>query len=213
MRVIENKEILMSLNEIAQQETMVSTVKKDGIVIDTTGIEDHINVWVDNNRLKKEAESKMEMAEGKILEVVQDKWIKHCKENGTVESTARVGPIRITWKGKSQFVTVSSISNDEKVRSVFDDDYNKFFVEVEEYSISQEAINNPMVMKIVEKALTKVQEVVDKKFPGIKVITRKKKIVSTDFLYKEWVMGNTAEIEKKLSVANIKKSKPTFAQR
>jgi len=202
----------MGLKDLAKKKEPASK-KKEGIVLDTGGIEDAVNNWVEASRAKKDAEANMEQAESQILGTVQGKWMKKCRENGEIETSAKVGAIRVSWKSKSQFVTASSTGDGERAKAVFGEEYDKYFREVNDYEISPEALANPEIAKIVEEALTKAQEQIAKKFPDASVVTVKTKVVASDALYASWVMENTEDVEQKFAAAGIKRTKPTFAQR
>lgn len=198
----------MALKDLAKKKEPASK-KKEGIILDTAGIDDKVNAWIDASRAKKDAEATMEQCEGAILDTVQGKWQKACRENGSIETSAKVGPIRVSWKSKSQFVTASSTGDGERPKAVFGDDYGKYFKEVNDFEINPEAVANPEVSKALEEALEKIQE----KFPDVTVVSVKTKVIATDALYNEWVMGNTEDVDQKFAAAGIKRTKPTFAQR
>lgn len=200
----------MALKNIATKKT-TAAAKNTGIVIDVTDdIKEEVESWVENNRAQKDAKANMEQAETAILEVVEDKWRQACKVNGSIETSAKIGALRVSWKGKSQFTTATSIGDGERAKAVFgEEDYKKYFKEIDDYQISPEAANNPAVAARLEEVLKQVQE----EFPDTEVISVKTKIVATDLLYNEWVMGNSEDIDQKFAAAGIKRTKPTFAQR
>lgn len=199
----------MGLKNVAKKKESAATKAKGVIIEVTEDIEKEIEEWVESNRDKKDAAAKMEQCEAVILKVVEDKWHDACKKNGAVETSAKVGNIRISWKGKSQFVTSSSLGDGERAKSVFGDEYKKYFREVDEFQITPEAANNPEVSKKLEEALEKIQE----EFPDVNIMTVKTKVVATDALYQDFVLNNNDEIEQKFAAAGIKRTKPTFAQR
>ena len=200
----------MALKNIAKKKTPAAK-KAKGIVLEVNDeIKGEVESWVENNRAQKDAKANMEQAESAILEVVQDQWMQACRQNGTIETSAKVGSIRVSWKSKSQFVTSTSVGDGERAKAVFgEEDYEKYFKEVDDYQISPEAANNEEVAAKLEAALTQIQE----EYPDVEVMTVKTKVVATDALYHEWVMGNTEEVEQKFAAAGIKRTKPTFAQR
>lgn len=200
----------MALKNIAAKKTPASQ-KAKGIVLEVSDeIKSEVDSWVENNRAAKDAKANMEQAENAILDVVQDQWRQACRTNGSIETSAKIGNIRVSWKSKSQFLTATSVGDGERAKAVFgDEDYEKYFKEIDDYQISPEAANNAEVAAKLEEALTKIQE----EHPDVEVMTVKTKIVATDSLYNEWVMGNTEEIDQKFAAAGIKRTKPTFAQR
>jgi hypothetical protein len=199
----------MALKDMAKKKKPAAQ-KSKGIQIDPAGIQKDVDNWVENNRAQKDAKANMEQAEQAILDVAQNKWKQVCRNNGTVETSAKIGNVRVSWKSKSQFVTTTSTGDGERAKAVFgDSDYEKYFKEVDDYQITPEAANHPDVSKRLEKALEKIQE----EFPEIDVVTVKSKVIATDALYNEWVMGNEDDINQKFAAAGIKRTKPTFAQR
>jgi hypothetical protein len=198
----------MALKDLAKKKE-VGSKKAAGIVLDTAGVEEHVNTWIENSRAKKDAEANMEQAETAILDVVQGKWMKACRENGAIETSVKVGPIRVSWKGKSQFTTASSTGDGARAKEVFGKDYEKYFKEISEFEISPEAALNPEIAKELEAALGKIQE----KHPDVAIVTVKTKVIASESLQQDWVMSKTEDIDQKFAAAGIKRTKPTFAQR
>lgn len=200
----------MALKSIAKKKTPAAK-KAKGIVLEVSDeIKEEVDGWVENNRAQKDAKANMEQHESAILDVIQNQWIQACRTNGSIETSAKVGSIRISWKGGTQFLTTTSVGDGERAKAVFgEENYSKYFREVDDYQISPEAANNPEVAAKLEEALTKIQE----EHPDVEVMTVKTKVVATEALYNEWVMGNTDDIEQKFAAAGIKRYKPTFAQR
>ena len=200
----------MGLKDVAAKKKPAAQ-KAKGIILEVSEeIEQEVTNWVENKRALTDAKANMEQAEGVILDVAQEKWQQACKANGSIETSAKIGSIRVSWKSKSQFVTATSVGDGERAKAVFgDEDYEKYFKEVDDYQITTEAANNPEVAARLEEVLGQLCE----EFPGIDILAVKTKIVANDSLYNEWVMGNTEEVEQKFAAAGIKRTKPTFAQR
>jgi len=199
----------MGLKNIAKKKTPAEK-KAKGIILEVSDdIKEEVDSWVENKRALTDAKANMEQAEGNILEDVQDKWMQACKANGSIETSAKVGSVRVSWKSKTQFVTTASVGDGERAKAVFGDDYDKYFKEIDDYQISPEAANNPEVAARLEEVLGQLCE----EFPDVDILAVKTKVVATDALYNEWVMGNTDDIDQKFAAAGIKRTKPTFAQR
>jgi len=199
----------MGLKSIAKKKTPAEK-KAKGIILEVSDeIKEEVDSWVENKRALTDAKANMEQAEGNILEDVQDKWMQACKANGSIETSAKVGAVRVSWKSKTQFVTTASVGDGERAKAVFGDDYEKYFKEIDDYQISPEAANNPEVAARLEEVLGQLCE----EFPDVDILAVKTKVVATDALYNEWVMGNTEEVDQKFAAAGIKRTKPTFAQR
>jgi len=200
----------MGLKSLATKKTPADK-KAKGVVLEVgDDIKSEVESWVENKRALTDAKSSMEQSETTILDVVQDQWMKACRANGSIETSAKVGSIRVSWKSKSQFATASSIADGERAKAVFgDEEYEKYFREVDDYQISPEAANNPEVAARLEEVLGQLCE----EFPDVEILAVKTKVVATDALYNEWVLGNTEEIDQKFAAAGIKRTKPTFAQR
>lgn len=200
----------MGLKDIATKKASAPK-KASGIVLEVNDeIKQEVDNWVESNRTKKDAQANMEQAESAILEVVQDQWREACKTNGSIETSAKIGSIRISWKGKSQFLTATSIGDGKRAKEIFGEEkYKEYFREMDEYNITREAANNPEISAKLEAALTKIQE----EFPDIEIVTVKTKVVATDRMMAEWVLGNSTEVDQSFATAGIKRTKPTFAQR
>ena len=200
----------MGLKNIAAKKKPAAQ-KAKGIILEVgEDIEKEVTNWVENKRALTDAKSNMEQAESVILEVAQEKWQQACKTNGGVETSAKIGSIRVSWKSKSQFVTATSVGDGERAKAVFGEgDYAKYFKEVDAYEISPAAANNPEVAARLEEVLGALCE----EFPEVDILSVKTKIVANDALYNEWVLGNTEEVDQKFAAAGIKRTKPTFAQR
>lgn len=200
----------MGLKDVAAKKTPASK-KASGIVLEISDeIKQEVDNWVESNRAKKDAEANMEQAESAILEVVQDQWREACKANGSIETSAKVGSIRVSWKGKSQFLTATSLGDGKRAKEVFGEEkYGEYFREMDEYNITPEAANHPEISARLEAALSQIQE----EFPDVEIMTVKTKVVATSRLMDEWVLGNSTEVDQNFAAAGIKRTKPTFAQR
>jgi len=198
----------MGLKDIAAKKPTAAK-KAAGIILEVTPeMQAEIDVWVENNRAQKDAKANMEQSEGVLLEVVEAMWRQKCRDNGAAETSAKLGSIRVSWKGKTQFLTSSSVGDGERVKAIFGDDYDKYFKEVEDYSITPEAANNPEIAEEIGVALG----IIGEKY-GISILTAKTKVVAKEQLHNDWVMGDVEDINEKLLAAGAKRTKPTFAQR
>lgn len=203
----------MALSDLAKKKSSApQKTKAKGIILETEGIvQEAVETWVENNRTMKDAKATMEQAEQEILEYAEPKWREACKAEGRVETSVKLGTLRISWKSKSQFVTAASIGDGEQAKQVFgDEDYEKYFVEQQgALEFSPEALAHPEINSRLETFIEQLMT----EFPDIDIINTKTKIVPTDSIYREFVLGNNEDIEQKLSMAGIKRTKPTFAQR
>ena len=121
----------MGLKSVATKKTP-ATKKTKGIVLEVTDdIKEEVNDWIENKRALTDAKANMEQSETAILDVVQEKWMNACKANGSIETSAKVGSVRISWKGQTQFVTTGSVGDGERAKAVFgEEDFNRYFKEL-----------------------------------------------------------------------------------
>lgn len=203
---------MADLNGLAKKKTKkASTTKKKGIVLEAPQeVQEKVNAWVENNRAMKDAKASMEQCEQTILDFAEPQWRGVCQKEGKVETSVKIGNIRVSWKGKSQFVTSSSLGDGERAKAVFGEDYEKYFKEIDgPLELTSEAANHPEISERLAEAVQSIQE----DYPDVEILTRSTKVVPTEVLYNEWVTGNHEEIEQKFAAAGIKRTKPTFAQR
>lgn len=200
----------MALKNLAKKKEPAAN-KAKGIVLDLPDeVKERVDEWTENNRAMKDAKANMEQAEQDILEYAEPAWREACKRNGSVETSAKLGNIRISWKGKSQFVTTTSVGDGSRAKEVFgEEDYKRYFKEIDQFEITEAAANHPEVSKKLEEALEKIQ----KEHPDVDIVSVKTKVIATEDIHRDWVLGNNDEIEAKFSAAGIKKTKCTFAQR
>lgn len=202
----------MGLKNLANKKTSKpATAKAKGIILDVPDdLTEEVEGWVENQRAMKDAKAHMEQHEQEILQYAEPAWRKACAHNGAVETSVKVGSIRISWKSKSQFVTSTSLGDGERARAVFGDNFEKYFKEIDgPMELTEEAVKNEAVAARLEEVLGQLQD----EFPDVPLITYKTKLVATDALYQDWVIHNHDEIEQKFAAAGIKRTKPTFAAR
>jgi hypothetical protein len=206
------KENIMALSNLAKKKAPgPAKAKASGIVLESEEvIQEAVESWVENNRAMKDAKANMEQAEQEILEYAEPKWHAACKSEGRVETSVKLGALRISWKSKSQFVTAASLGDGEQAKQVFGDDYEKYFTEQQgPLEFSPEALAHPEISQRLETLIETLME----EFPDVDIISTKTKVVPTDAIYQEFVLGNNEDIEQKLAAAGVKRTKPTFAQR
>jgi type IV secretory pathway VirB4 component len=202
----------MGLKDLAAKKTTKpAATKAKGIVLDIPdNLTDEVEGWVENQRNMKDAKANMEQHEQEILQYAEPAWRKACEHNGSVETSVKLGSVRISWKSKSQFVTSTSLGDGERAKAVFGDEFGKYFKEIDgPMELTEDAVKNEAVAARLEEVLGQLQD----EFPDVPLVTYKTKLVATDALYQDWVMHSHDEIENKFAAAGIKRTKPTFAAR
>lgn len=202
----------MGLAQLVKKKTCrTEPAKKKGIILDPPSeVQQQVDFWVENNRTMKDAKATMEQCEQTILDFAESAWRETCKKHGRVETSVKIGSIRISWKGKSQFVTYSSLSDGERAKAVFGEEYDKYFKEIEgPMELTPEAVNHQEISERLVEAIQKIQE----DYPDVQILTQSTKIVPTEALYNEFILGNHEDVEQKFAAAGIRRTKPTFAQR
>lgn len=202
---------LDGLKGLAKKKTpgAVSQKSKGVVLTPTDDIAEVCDKWKSAQRQMKDAQATMTTCEEEILDFAQPRWRDACRSSGTIETSAKMHGIRISWKGKSQFVTKTSLGDGQRTKEVFGDQYKKYFAEVDgPMELTKEAVSNPAIVA----KLQEVAEELAKEFPDTQIFTYSQSVTPTDTLYNDWVVeGEDGPIEDKLRAAAIKRTKPTIA--
>ena len=204
---------LDALKNLAKKtEPKKTATKSKMIVLDPTPVKEAEEQWIKADQKIAEGKSEKEFAESSIIDYAETTSLEKCREQGKAENSCSVGRIRLTFKGKSQFATKSSLDTD-RLRGAFgDEEYEYYFTEKEgPMQLTEEAVANPEIVERLTEAIAAIAQ----DFPDTQLITYDTQVVPKDTLFNDYVIRSDKheDLEAKLRAAGVKRTKTTFAAR
>lgn len=200
----------MDLKKLAKKTTgSPKKSKQDQIVIDSEPIADKIKRYKEAAAAVKNNQAIKDELEEDIIDYIEPKWLKGCRDKGEPLNSCTCDTLRVTFKGKSQFLTSASIK-EEELKKVFGKKYSGYFQDKDgPMKLTKEAVENEEVSAALTEAISGVIE----KFPDVQIIEYDTKVIVMDTLFNDFVMATPAkrkELLSKLSEAGAKRTKTTI---
>lgn len=201
-----------SLKGMAKKSDKKNGSKKSKVVtLSPDPVKEYEEEWVNAQSKIKEGQAEKEQAEEAILEYAEPEWLEKCRLQGEAENSAAVGRIRLTWKGKSQFASRSTLDAD-RLQEVFGEEYGHYFTEREgPMRLTEEAVSHPQIVQRLTECIAELAQ----EFPDVPIVTYDTEVVPKDTLFNDWVLRSDKheELNSKLRSAGVKQTKVSFSAR
>lgn len=204
---------MQDLKKLATKSAATSGTKKANIVtLPTDSVSEYEHNWVEAQSMIKEGQARKEQAEEAILDYAEPAWLQKCRDQGEAQNSCAVGRIRLTWKGRSQFASRTTLDA-ERLREVFGgDEYEHYFAEKEgPMRLTEEAVANSAIVDRLTECIAELA----KEFPDTPIVTYDTQVVPKDTLFNDWVLraDKHEELDNKLRAAGVKRTKVAFSAR